>query len=89
MMASMGAGALVVASDTAPVREVIRHGENGLLVDFFDVPAWSRTLIETLAHPERFTALRQAARQTVLDRYDLKSVCLPRMVDWVESFGPK
>jgi glycosyltransferase involved in cell wall biosynthesis len=89
MMESMGAGALVVGSDTAPVREVIRHGENGLLVDFFDVPAWSRTLTEALAHPERFTALRQAARQTVLDRYDLKSVCLPRTVDWVESFGPK
>ena len=89
MMESMGAGALVVGSDTAPVREVIRHGENGLLVDFFDVPAWSRTLIETLGHPERFAALRQAARQTVLDRYDLKSVCLPSMVDWVESFGPK
>jgi glycosyltransferase involved in cell wall biosynthesis len=89
MMESMGAGALVMGSDTAPVREVIRHGENGLLVDFFDVPAWSRTLTEALAHPERFTALRQAARQTVLDRYDLKSVCLPRTVDWVESFGPK
>ncbi|OYU19711.1 MAG: glycosyl transferase family 1 [Rhodobacteraceae bacterium PARR1] len=89
MMESMGAGALVVGSDTAPVREVIRHGENGLLVDFFDVAAWSRTLTEALAHPERFTALRQAARQTVLDRYDLKSVCLPRTVDWVESFGPK
>jgi glycosyltransferase involved in cell wall biosynthesis len=89
MMESMGAGALVVASDTAPVREVIRHGENGLLVDFFDVPAWSRTLTEALAHPERFTALRQAARQTVLERYDLRSVCLPRTVEWVESFGPK
>ncbi len=89
MMESMGAGALVVGSHTAPVREVIRHGENGLLVDFFDVPAWSRTLTEALAHPERFTALRQAARKTVLERYDLKSVCLPRMVDWVESFGPK
>lgn len=89
MMESMGAGALVVASDTAPVREVIRHGENGLLVDFFDVPAWSRTLTEALAHPERFTALRQAARQMVLERYDLRSVCLPRTVDWVESFGPR
>ena len=89
MMESMGAGALVVGSDTAPVREVIRQGENGLLVDFFDVPAWSRTLTEALAHPERFTALRQAARKTVLERYDLKSVCLPRMVDWVEGFGPK
>ena len=89
MMESMGAGALVVGSDTAPVREVIRHGENGLLVDFFDVAAWSQTLIEAMAHPDRFLPLRKAARQTVLDRYDLRGVCLPRMVDWVESFGPK
>lgn len=88
MMEAMGAGALVVASDTAPVREVIRHGENGLLVDFFDVPGWSRTLIDVLSNPDRFAPLRSAARQTVLDRYDLKRICLPRLVDWVESFGP-
>lgn len=88
MMESMGAEALVIASDTAPVREVIRHGENGLLVDFFDVKGWSDTLVDALAHPERFTHLRKAARQTVLDRYDLQSVCLPQMAEYVESFGP-
>lgn len=87
MMESMAAGALVVGSDTAPVREVIRHGENGLLVDFFDIAGWSRVLTEALANPARFAPLRVAARQTVLDRYDLRSVCLPRMVDYVESFG--
>lgn len=31
----MAAGCAIVASDTAPVKEVIRHGHNGLLVDFF------------------------------------------------------
>ena len=85
---SMSAGALVVGSDTAPVREVIRHGENGLLVDFFDIAAWSRTLTEALAEPERFLPLRAAARQTVLERYDLRSICLPRMVEMVERFAP-
>lgn len=88
MVEAMAAGALVIGSDTAPVREVIRHGENGLLVDFFDVPAWSRTLIEALADPARHDPLRRAARQTVLDRYDLHRHCLPQQLDWVESFAP-
>lgn len=88
MMEAMSAGALVIGSDTAPVREVIRHGENGLLVDFFDIAGWSRALIEALASPERFTSLRAAARQTVLDRYDLRTVCLPQMVAMVERFAP-
>lgn len=89
MMESMGAGALVIASDTAPVREVIRHGENGLLVDFFDVAGWSRTLTEALADPARYAPLRRAARQTVLDRYDLKTVCLPKMVGFVEGVAQR
>lgn len=87
MVEAMSAGALVIGSDTAPVREVIRHGENGLLVDFFDVGAWSKTLIGALAEPERYRPLRAAARQTVLDRYDLRRICLPRMVAMVEGQG--
>ncbi len=88
MMEAMSAGALVIGSDTAPVREVIRHGENGLLVDFFDIKGWSETITEALAQPDRFLKHRKAARQTVLDRYDLQSVCLPKMAAMVERFGP-
>jgi hypothetical protein len=32
---------------------------------------------------------RRAARQTILDNYDLQNVCMPRMVEYVESFAPK
>jgi len=88
MMEAMSAGALVVGSDTTPVREMISHGQNGLLVDFFDIDGWSRTLIEALAEPERFLHLRTAARQMILDRYDLRNVCLPQMVALVERHGP-
>ena len=89
MLESMAAGAHVVGSDTAPVRELIRDGENGTLVDFFDVKGWSKALTKALARPEAFLDLRRAARQTILEGYDLRSVCLPAMVEYVEGFGPK
>ncbi|QCO56241.1 glycosyltransferase [Pseudorhodobacter turbinis] len=89
MLEAMSAGAYVVGSRSAPVEELIEDGVNGRLVDFFDIKAWSAALIEGLAEPERFMPQRQAARQTILDGYDLHGICLPRMIDFVESFAPK
>ena len=88
MLEAMSAGALIVGSRTPPVEEVIRHGENGLLVDFFDIEGWSRTLTAALADPAGHAGLRAAGRQTVQARYDLRSLCLPRMVDFVERHAP-
>lgn len=89
MLEAMAAGCHVVASATAPVQEVIRDGMNGTLVDFFDVAGWSRTLTRALAEPDSFAPQRRAARATVLEQYDLQSVCLPRMVAFVEGFAPR
>ena len=85
MIEAMAAGCHVVASNTAPVAEAITNGVNGTLVDFFDVGAWSAALTQALAEPERYEALRVAARQTALTHYDLRRVCLPRMVAFVEA----
>ncbi len=89
MLEAMAAGCLVIGSRTAPVQEVLRHGETGLLVDFFDVAGWSERLIDALANPAKYQSLREAARLFAQQNYDLKTVCLPRMVDYVESFGPR
>ncbi|MCC1480890.1 glycosyltransferase [Roseibaca sp. Y0-43] len=85
LLESMAMGAHVVASRTAPVEEVVVDGVNGQLVDFFDIDAWSEALTTALAHPERFAARRVAARKTIVENYDLKRICLPRLIRFVEG----
>lgn len=81
MVEALAAGTLVVGSDTPPVAEVITDGINGRLVDFFDVTAWSAALTDALARPEAYDGIRATARQMARERYDLRSVCLPKQID--------
>jgi glycosyltransferase involved in cell wall biosynthesis len=81
MVETLAAGTLVVGSNTPPVAEVIKDGVNGRLVDFFDVPAWSAALTDALARPEAHLEMREKARVMAREKYDLRSVCLPRQVD--------
>ena len=77
MLEAMSAGCLVIGSRTAPVEEVIRDGENGWLVDFFSPQQISARIVQALEFPQDHQPLRERARQTIVDRYDLNSVCLP------------
>lgn len=79
MLEAMAVGCLVIGSDTAPVREVIRHEDNGLLVDFFDTEAIATTVAKALE--EKPNRLRERARETVVQHYDLTTHCLPRWMD--------
>lgn len=81
MVEAMAAGTMVVGSNTAPVAEIVQDGVNGRLVDFFDVPGWSAALTDALARPAAYQTMRETARRMVRERYDLRSVCLPRQVD--------
>ncbi|MDB6181604.1 glycosyltransferase [Paracoccus fistulariae] len=82
---AMATGSYIVASDTAPVKELIRDGENGRLVPFFDVSALSAALVRGLAGDPDAPRLKQAARQTILDGYDLNRHSLPRQIEWLEN----
>lgn len=80
---AMSVQRVVVASDTGPVREVIQHGVNGLLVDFFDVPSLAKQVVDVLAAPENYEALGNCARETVVQKYDLRSKCLPQLIELI------
>jgi len=85
LLEAMSVGCAVVASDTAPLREVIAHDETGRLVDFFDGAAMVDQVCALLDDPAARERLGQQAREFVRQHYDLKSVCLPGQVAWVES----
>jgi glycosyltransferase involved in cell wall biosynthesis len=85
MLEAMAAGCLVAGSSTPPVQEVIRDGENGLLVDFFDRDQLARVVGDALNNPAAYGEIRRNARKTVVEHYDLKSRCLPEMLRYLTA----
>jgi glycosyltransferase involved in cell wall biosynthesis len=80
---AMSSGAVIVASDVAPVREVIEPGVHGLVEPFFDDERLAVTALGVLEDPRAFRALGDAARRRVLDQFSLE-VCVPRLGDYFQ-----
>jgi glycosyltransferase involved in cell wall biosynthesis len=89
MLEAMSAGCLIVGSRTPPVEEVIHHGGNGLLVDFFSPQQIADRVIEALEDRHAFASLRQNARNTIIDRYDWSSICLPAHLRLLNTMAPR
>ncbi len=84
LLDAMACGCAVVASDTEPVREVVRHGENGILVDFFDHEGLAAAALDVSGSPGAYVHLRRAAEETVRADYALDQT-LPRLVELYEG----
>ncbi|MEO3417230.1 glycosyltransferase [Roseovarius sp. CAU 1744] len=85
LLEAMSCEAAIVASDTAPVREVITNDETGRLVDFFDRDALVDEITALLEDAAARKRLGRAARALARNRFDLQSICLPRQVEWVSG----
>jgi glycosyltransferase involved in cell wall biosynthesis len=81
MLESMALGAPLIASATPPVTEVVADGVEGRLVDFFDSAALADRVDEALANRKETHAMAKNAREKIVRRYDLKTVCLPRQLE--------
>jgi glycosyltransferase involved in cell wall biosynthesis len=88
MLEAMSAECLVIGSNTPPVREVLEDGKNGILCDFFSPEDIARKTLDALERPQDYEPLRKAARQTILQRYDLKKI-LPLQQQLIEQLAKK
>jgi glycosyltransferase involved in cell wall biosynthesis len=85
LLEAMSAGCAIVASDTQPLHEAIKHNDTGKLVSFFDAPALASSVCELLDQPEERARLGTNARAFAQQHYDLKAVCLPQQLAWVNG----
>lgn len=87
LLEAMSAGCAIVASDTAPVREAIQHGETGQLVDFFDPAQLAQQVSALCDNPSERARLGTAARACAVAQYDLQTLCLPQQMAWVQGLA--
>jgi len=81
-MEAMSAGCALVTSRTAPVEEVVEHGVNGLMVDFFQPQQTADAVCAILENPGQFTSMRAKARETIVSRYAIRDLW-PRRQAWM------
>jgi glycosyltransferase involved in cell wall biosynthesis len=87
LLEAMSVGCAIVASNTQPLHEAIEHKKTGLLVDFFDYEQLAKDVVMLLDSAELREALGRNARNFAKEHYDLKRVCLPKQLAWVESLS--
>jgi glycosyltransferase involved in cell wall biosynthesis len=86
MLEAMSTGCLVFASNTPPVTEMIQDSVNGILVDFFSPQEIANRVEEALVNPDQMASIREKARQTILEKYDLAKL-LPKHLDWIKDYS--
>lgn len=74
MLEAMASGVALVGSNTKPVLEVVEDGVNGRIANFFNPADVARQVIATLKSPDGNAAMRAAARQTVVERFELNKL---------------
>ena len=83
LLEAMSISCPVVASSTAPVRELISHDFNGLLVDFFSKYELADAVSNVLTDPKLASLLGRNARTTILNGYSLEN-CVPKQLALME-----
>jgi glycosyltransferase involved in cell wall biosynthesis len=87
LVEAMACECLILGSDTAPVRDAITDGVDGVLNDFFDVAALSEAMIAAVRQPQDFAALRRSARATAYDRFDRRTIGVPGWLDLIDRLA--
>ena len=85
LLEAMMAARPVVAGRAGGIPEIIRDGENGLLVDPEDTQGWAEALIALLSDPERARQMGLRAREDALDRFDPAKIAAQRETIYREA----
>ena len=83
LLEAVAAGLPIVGSDTEPVKEVIKDGKNGYLVDFFSCSEIADKVSKVLDDKDLSNHLGQEASKLIIDNYDI-DVCVPKQISLIK-----
>ena len=69
---AMASSTAIVATETEGARELLKHGETGLLVPIGDVDQLAEAMVRLLKDPDKRTSLADAARQDAATRFSVE-----------------
>lgn len=81
IMEGMSMGRPAVVTNAPGCREVVRDGENGLLVPLRDPQALARAMETFIVHPERIGRMGAASRELALQEFDAETVAARILAD--------
>lgn len=84
MLEAMSTGCILVASDTPPVKELIKDGYNGLFVNFFEPETIADRVEYALDNPNIMTKIRKKARETIVNNYHLPDL-VSQHLEWLKT----
>ena len=76
----------VLASKTDPAEEFVKHGETGLLADFYDVDRFADLSLLVLREPTVYRKLGRSGAAIVNNKYSLQNT-LPSLTDFFQSIA--
>lgn len=82
---AMACGKAVIASKFGGIRNVIEHGENGLLVDPSNTSEFADAMIWLLENPERTKTIGNNAYKTVQDNFSWEAIA-SRFLEFYEQY---
>ena len=69
------------------MHEAIFHNKTGLLCDFFNPDDLVDKILVYLNNSKIAEKCASNAREFAVLNYDLKSICLPKQLDWVDQLA--
>jgi glycosyltransferase involved in cell wall biosynthesis len=87
LLEAMACGCAIVASDTPPVKEILTDRYNANLVSFFDQSQLVNRVDHLLSSEVERATMVSIARKTAMERYDLKTSCLPKQIDLLKNYS--
>ena len=88
LLEAMACECPIVGSNTAPVLELIKHGHNGLIADFFSPTDVSDSVTDLLNSKGLSLAYGKNARKTILENYKLED-CLEKQINLIKMLTGK